>query len=221
MKKWFVALALVLFAAPFASALSQNLDSMTGPQLVTQLKALVAEFQETEAILEENAAAAEQNRAELATLNEESERLAAATAEYDEAVAAHNRAVEAYGRKCLGKKLPEGEYTECWAEKERLQEQKRTLDQRAERLRERHAAYNQNVAEFNRRETARAEAAGRLLEAFRETDEKIRYIQVRLYELATRRPEEGFAEQNRQCTLSNDLREVASCFERAWNNVSG
>lgn len=219
MRKWFVALALLALST--APAQSQNLDSMSGPQLVTQLKALVTEFKETEAILEENAAAAEQNRAELAALNEESERLSAATADYDEAVAAHNRAVEAYGRRCLGKKLPENQYTECWAEKERLQEQKRALDQRAERLRERHAAYNRNVAEFNRRETARAEAAGRLLEAFREADEKIRYIQVRLYELATRRPEEGFAEQNRQCTLRSDLDQVAACFERAWNNLSG
>jgi hypothetical protein len=209
-------LLLLVFACLVAPAAAQDLTNLSPPEMIKALGDEVAALKKTEAALDANGKTAAASAAALEALNRESARLSAEASAHNAEVEAHNRDVSAYAADCLGRKLPEDEYAACYSRKSALDSGKAMLDAAGEALAKAHAAQNQKVAAFNRDEAGRTAAASTLLAAFRASDEKIRLIEVKLYELAAARGDAAFAEQNRQCTTQGALEAMRSCFEGLW-----
>ena len=203
------------FSAP---AYPQSLDQMTAPQLLVLLRGNITSLEETEAVLLHNSETKTANQALGDALREESARLEARARGYDQDTASHNRQAGAYNTSCQQGKLPEDTYTQCLKLQQNLDVQKARLDALAGEIEADHAAYNQKVKALNEAETTRFDAGSRLVEQFKTQDQKIRDIQVQIYELATNVNRNGFSEAVRQCTLEGDLEDMYSCMSGVWGS---
>lgn len=208
-----IGLAAFLAAGP---VFSQDIETMTPPELLAALEENAAELIRTEALLEENGRDADQNRAEIKALRAEDKQLGVRAGIQDADLAKHNRQVDGYNKRCQGEKLPEDVYLQCLELRQNLEIQRERLDGDAEALAADYAAHNQRVAASNESEAQRAAEADRLFDHYRALDQAIRDIQVRLYDLSTRSEQSGFSEQVRQCTLHEDPNDISSCMARVW-----
>ena len=66
----------------------------------------------------------------------------------------------------------------------------------------------------------RAQAAESLISQYERLDADIRTIQLRLYDIAVTRDQNGFAEEIRQCTKRDSLDAVYSCMSAAFNSAA-
>ncbi|MEE8294660.1 MAG: hypothetical protein V3R64_03025 [Sphingomonadales bacterium] len=212
--KFTILFALVGFATP---ALSQSFGDMTATELIRSLRARIIDIKETESILSQNTTAASNNRAEATTMRSSDASLETRSNTYDRDVASHNSQVNSYNVQCLGSKLPEDQYTGCLSLKQNLDLQKSGLDAEGDRLEDEHETYNRRVRDLNSREATRAEAAAQLLSRYERLDGDIRQIQLRLYDIAVSRDQNGFAEEIRQCTKRDSLDAVYICMSNAFS----
>ncbi len=212
--KLIILIALVGFTAP---AFGQSFGDMTATELIRTLRARIIDIKETESILSQNTAAAADNRGEASALRSDDASLETRSNAYDRDVASHNAQVNAYNDQCLGSKLPEDKYTQCLSLKQNLDLQKSRLDAEGDRLESEHDTYNRKVRDLNTREQSRAEAAAQLLSKYERLDADIRQIQLRLYDIAVSRDQNGFAEEIRQCTKRDSLDAVYACMSNAFN----
>ncbi len=212
--KMFLFLIIAALATP---VFAQSFGDMSAADLIRTLRARIIDIKETERILTENTSAAEANRAEAEGLKGDDQSLETRSNAYDREVASHNTQVNAYNEKCLGRKLPEDQYVQCLALKQNLDLQKTRLDGEGDRLEQEHKAYNQKVRDLNARESSRASAAAQLLSKYENLDSDIREIQLRLYDIAVARDQNGFAEQVRQCTKRGSLDAVYTCMSNAFS----
>lgn len=217
MRRFFLIVSLLLAGAA-GPAFSQSFGDMSATELLRALRARIVDIKETERILNQNTAAAEANREEAERLRAEDRALEARSTTYDREVASHNTQVNAYNGRCLGSKLPEDQYTQCLSLKQNLDLQKTRLDAEGDDLVDAHESYNRRVRDLNSREATRAEAAARLLSEYERLDADIRAIQLRLYDIAVSRDQNGFGEEVRQCTKRESLDAVYACMAAAFNS---
>lgn len=212
--KLFILFAIVGFSNP---AFSQGFGDLSATELIRTLRARIVDIKETERVLSQNTQAAETNRGEAGSLRADDRSLADRSNTYDRDVASHNAQVNSYNDQCLGSKLPEDQYLQCLGLKQNLDLQKSRLDAEGDRLESEHAIYNQKVRDLNAREQSRAEAAAQLLSRYERLDNDIRQVQLRLYDIAVSRDQNGFAEEIRQCTKRDSLDAVYTCMSNAFS----
>ena len=196
---------LILPFGLWSSTVNAQYETLSPQGLLDELATILDLARETETAINANLVIKQNHDREKVPLDREKANYDRDVNAYNADIRRFNAEIERHDAEC-DRQLSVDELNACEEWEDELTPEKSALDRRLQQLNEFKAAYNQNVAQWNQKESVRAAEAQQLLTQYDEVDANTKLLIERL------NSRDVFRESNRSCSNSPSPEAMHQCL---------
>jgi hypothetical protein len=191
--------------------LNAQYESFSPQDMVNELATILELAREAEASINENLVIKQDYDREKVPMDREKANYDRDVDAYNAVLRRFNAEIERYDTEC-DRQLSAAEFNACESWADELAPDKSALDRRLEQLEVTRAAYNQEVAQWNQKESVRAAEAQQLLTQYDEVDANTKLLIEML------NSQDVIRTSNQNCSNSPSPGAIHQCFLRILNS---